>query len=95
MPLRRLSRQVGSLPVNESLGAALRSIKSTEWIVSSAIQAAEQFRLNFFYLYMQHLDYAPQKFGPESRRDAAAASPISTLRLGDSSTGFADGIRRT
>lgn len=57
--------KLGHFPLMNYWGP-MSSIKSTEWIVASAILAAEQFCPNFFYLYMQHLDYAPQKFGPDS-----------------------------
>lgn len=57
--------KLGHFPLMNYWGP-MSNIKSTEWIVASAILAAEQFCPNFFYLYMQHLDYAGQKFGPES-----------------------------
>jgi len=42
------------------------NIKSTAWIVASAVQAAQQFSPNLFYIYLPHLDYAAQKYGPDS-----------------------------
>jgi hypothetical protein len=45
----------------------LAGIQSTAWIVASAVQAAEKYRPNFFYIYLPHLDYAAQKTGPESK----------------------------
>ena len=39
----------------------LANIKSTAWIVDSAIIAAEEERPDFFYIYLPHLDYAAQK----------------------------------
>src|SRR5262249_48816839 len=44
----------------------LANIKSTAWIVDSAVHCAKQHRPNFFYIYVPHLDYAAQKFGPDS-----------------------------
>ncbi|MBL9162687.1 MAG: alkaline phosphatase family protein [Planctomycetaceae bacterium] len=79
--------RLGHFPLMNYWGP-LAGIKSTEWIVSSAIQAAEQFRPNFFYLYMQHLDYAPQKFGPDSAETMQALADLDR-ELGRLIDGFA------
>jgi predicted AlkP superfamily pyrophosphatase or phosphodiesterase len=42
------------------------NVKSTEWIVESAIHAAKKYQPRFSYVYLPHLDYAAQKFGPDS-----------------------------
>ena len=55
----------GHFPLQHFWGP-FANIKSTEWIVTSAIAAAERFRPNFFYVYLAHLDYAAQKEGPDS-----------------------------
>jgi hypothetical protein len=47
----------------------LANIQSTAWIADSAGYAMQQFRPNFFYIYLPHLDYAAQRTGPDS--DAA------------------------
>ena len=44
----------------------MTNIKSTAWICDSAGYAMEQFRPNFCYLYLPHLDYAAQRTGPDS-----------------------------
>ena len=44
----------------------MANIKSSAWIVASAIHAAQKFRPNLFYIYLPHLDYAAQKTGPDS-----------------------------
>lgn len=44
----------------------LANIKSTAWIIDSAVVAAKKYRPNFFCLYLPHLDYAAQKDGPDS-----------------------------
>jgi hypothetical protein len=44
----------------------MANIKSTDWIVASAVRATEQFKPNLFYIYLPHLDYAAQKHGPDS-----------------------------
>ena len=44
----------------------MANIKSTAWIADSAGWAMQQYRPNFFYIYLPHLDYAAQKTGPDS-----------------------------
>src|SRR5262249_10354679 len=44
----------------------LANIKSTAWIADSAGWAMQQYRPNFFYIYLPQLDYAAQKTGPDS-----------------------------
>lgn len=56
---------LGHFPLQHFWGP-FANIKSTEWIVSSAISAAERFKPNLFYVYLAHLDYAAQKAGPDS-----------------------------
>ncbi len=56
---------LGHFPLQHFWGP-LANIKSTDWIVNSAIHLARRERPNFFYIYLPHLDYAAQKSGPES-----------------------------
>ncbi|MCE9524672.1 MAG: alkaline phosphatase family protein [Planctomycetales bacterium] len=44
----------------------MTNIKATAWICDSAAYAMQQFRPNFCYLYLPHLDYAAQRTGPDS-----------------------------
>lgn len=60
-----LLEKFGHFPLQHFWGP-FANIKSTEWIVSSAIFAAERFQPNLFYCYLSHLDYAAQKEGPDS-----------------------------
>lgn len=60
-----LLESLGHFPLQHFWGP-FANIKSTEWIVSSAIVAAERFKPNLFYVYLSHLDYAAQKVGPDS-----------------------------
>ena len=60
-----LVEELGHFPLQHFWGP-IANIKSTTWIVSSAIRAAERFRPNLFYAYLPHLDYAAQKNGPNS-----------------------------
>ncbi len=60
-----LRDQLGHFPLQHFWGP-LSSIKSTAWIVASAILTARKFQPNFLYIYLPHLDYAAQKHGPNS-----------------------------
>ncbi|MCE9553664.1 MAG: alkaline phosphatase family protein [Planctomycetes bacterium] len=54
----------------------IANIKSTAWIVDSAVEAATRFRPHLFYIYLPHLDYAAQKHGPDSPQTAAAVAEL-------------------
>ena len=56
---------LGHFPLQHFWGP-MANIKSTAWIASSAIVAAQRWQPNLFYIYLPHLDYAAQKFGPDS-----------------------------
>jgi hypothetical protein len=44
----------------------MANIKSTAWIADSAAYAMQQYKPNFFFIYLPHLDYAAQRTGPDS-----------------------------
>ncbi len=67
----QLLPELGHFPLQHFWGP-LANIKSTAWIIESSIRAAARFRPNFFLIYLPHLDYAAQKFGPDS--DAASVA---------------------
>jgi predicted AlkP superfamily pyrophosphatase or phosphodiesterase len=56
---------LGHFPLKHFWGP-LAGIQSTAWIVDSAVHMANSQKPNFFYIYLPHLDYAAQKFGPDS-----------------------------
>lgn len=66
---------LGHFPLQHFWGP-MSNIKSTAWIVESAVQAAERFRPNLFYVYLPHLDYAAQKFGPDSEQAQTALTEL-------------------
>jgi len=66
---------LGHFPLMNFWGP-LANIKSTAWIVASAIVALKKFQPRFLYAYLTHLDYAAQKFGPESPQAATALQEI-------------------
>lgn len=56
---------LGHFPLQHFWGP-LANIRSSAWIVDSAIHLVKHERPNFFYIYLPHLDYAAQKTGPDS-----------------------------
>lgn len=70
-----LLESLGHFPLMNFWGP-LASIKSTDWIVDSAVLMATQHRPRFSFIYLQHLDYAAQKFGPESEQATAALGEL-------------------
>jgi len=67
--------RLGHFPLQHFWGPAA-NIKSTAWIVNSAICAAQDFRPQFFYIYLPHLDYAAQRDGPDSPAAQAALAEL-------------------
>ncbi len=67
----QLRDALGHFPLMHFWGP-LANIKSTQWIVESCLVAARSFQPRFTYAYLPHLDYAAQKFGPDSPQAAAA-----------------------
>lgn len=70
-----LRDELGHFPLQHFWGP-MANINSTAWIVSSAIRAAERWQPNLFYIYLPHLDYAAQKFGPDSEQAIAALAEL-------------------
>ncbi|MGE3314672.1 MAG: alkaline phosphatase family protein [Planctomycetaceae bacterium] len=82
-----LRDQLGHFPLMHFWGP-LANIKSTDWIVDSAVVGAKKFRPRFTYIYIPHLDYAAQKFGPDSPQ-AITALGEADAALGRLIDGFA------
>ena len=70
-----LRDQLGHFPLQHFWGPAA-NIKSSAWIIDSAVIAAQQFKPDFFYIYLPHLDYAAQKLGPDSPAALAALAEL-------------------
>lgn len=66
---------LGHFPLMNFWGP-MANIKSTDWIVNSAVVGAQKFQPRFSYIYLPHLDYAAQKFGPNSPQAAAALGEL-------------------
>ena len=82
-----LLEDLGHFPLQHFWGPAA-NIKSTAWIVDSAVHAAQRFQPNLFYVYLPHLDYAGQKFGPDSEEAKHALSELD-VEIGKLIDGFA------
>lgn len=61
----RLRDQFGDFPLQHFWGP-MAEIASSRWITDSALHAAQEYRPDFFLVYLPHLDYAAQKTGPDS-----------------------------
>ncbi|MEK6675781.1 MAG: alkaline phosphatase family protein, partial [Planctomycetota bacterium] len=55
----------GHFPLQHYWGP-LSNINSTKWILKAAAWLHQQHAPNFHWIYIPHLDYASQKFGPNS-----------------------------
>jgi len=66
---------LGHFPLQHFWGP-LSNIKSTAWICDSAVWAARQYQPRFSYIYLPHLDYAAQKFGPDSEQAIRALGEL-------------------
>jgi predicted AlkP superfamily pyrophosphatase or phosphodiesterase len=66
---------LGHFPLHHFWGP-IANIKSTAWIVDSAVYAANAYQPSLFYIYLPHLDYAAQKLGPDSTEAAAAVAEL-------------------
>lgn len=83
---------LGHFPLMNFWGP-LSSIKSTAWIVDSFVQSAYALKPRFSYVYLPHLDYAAQKFGPDSGQALAALGELD-MAIGALVDGFtAAGIK--
>ena len=65
----------GHFPLQHFWGP-LANLKSSQWILDSAVLLARQAQPDFFYLYVPHLDYAAQKMGPDSPAAWAAVAEL-------------------
>ncbi|MFW5693496.1 MAG: alkaline phosphatase family protein, partial [Thermoguttaceae bacterium] len=68
----------GHFPLKHYWGP-LAGIESSRWIADSAVFAARRWRPDFFYIYLQTLDYAAQKTGPESAAADQAVQDLDTV----------------
>lgn len=67
----KLLADLGHFPLMNYWGP-MANIKSTQWIVNAALWLLQRERPRFNFVYIPHLDYAAQKFGPNSPQAEAA-----------------------
>ncbi|MEK7731490.1 MAG: nucleotide pyrophosphatase/phosphodiesterase family protein, partial [Planctomycetota bacterium] len=62
---QQLLDAMGHFPLQRYWGP-LANLDSTKWILNAAVWFTEKHRPNLHWIYIPHLDYAAQKFGPNS-----------------------------
>jgi predicted AlkP superfamily pyrophosphatase or phosphodiesterase len=75
---QELLEDMGHFPLQHYWGP-MAGIQSTRWIVEGALWLAERHAPHFQYVYIPHLDYAAQKFGPDSPEAAAALAELDAV----------------
>ncbi len=73
-----LLEKYGHFPLKHFWGP-LANILSSKWIAETAVDCATEFQPDFFYIYLPHLDYAAQKFGPNSEQAMQAVADLDDL----------------
>jgi len=73
-----LRDELGHFPLQHFWGP-MANVKSSGWIIDSAIHAARAVRPDFFYIYLPHLDYAAQRTGPDTAAAGAAVAELDAL----------------
>lgn len=71
----RLQQQLGPFPLFHFWGPRA-GIRSTQWIVDSALAVAEQHDPDLQLVYLPHLDYDHQRFGPDDPRSVQAVKEL-------------------
>lgn len=70
-----LDEGLGHFPLQHYWGP-LANIQSTRWILSAALWLHCRHHPQFHWIYLPHLDYAGQKFGPSSPQAAEAVGEL-------------------
>jgi hypothetical protein len=78
--------ELGHFPLQHYWGP-LSNIESSRWILSGASRLIARHAPNLHWIYLPHLDYAAQKFGPDSPQAQA-----SLTELDQELARFADGV---
>jgi predicted AlkP superfamily pyrophosphatase or phosphodiesterase len=73
-----LRDRYGHFPLQRFWGP-LANIESSAWIGATAVDAADRFWPDFFYIYLPHLDYAAQRDGPDSPAALEALAELDTV----------------
>ena len=70
-----IQRELGAFPLFHYWGP-LADITSTRWIVDAAIRVRQRHDPTLMLVYLPHLDYALQKYGPDDARVAGEVAAI-------------------
>lgn len=62
-----LQRELGQFPLFHFWGP-MADIRSTDWIACAAMSVEKRFQPDLHFVYLPHLDYCLQKFGPDDPR---------------------------
>ncbi len=69
---------IGHFPLQNYWGP-MAGIESTRWILRAAHRLIKEHQPNYHWIYLPHLDYAAQKFGPNSGQAAEALVELDGL----------------
>jgi predicted AlkP superfamily pyrophosphatase or phosphodiesterase len=83
-----LVEQFDHFPLQHFWGP-LANLRSSRWIVDSAVVTAARYRPEFFLIYLPHLDYAAQREGPNSEAAERACRELDE-EIGRLLDGFRD-----
>ncbi len=72
---RRLNNELGEFPLFKFWGPAT-TIESSRWIASSALSVMKNESPNLTLVYLPHLDYDHQRYGPNDPRSKAALTEV-------------------
>ena len=74
----KISESLGNFDLKSYWGP-FSSIKSSNWIINSAKKTIETHKPDLLIVYLPHLDYASQKFGPESNEFKESVIELDSL----------------
>ncbi len=75
---QQLAAELGHFPLHHYWGP-LANIESTKWIIAGAQWLIRRHDPDFHYIYIPHLDYASQKFGPDSAQAVEALRELDVV----------------
>jgi predicted AlkP superfamily pyrophosphatase or phosphodiesterase len=70
-----LQQELGPFPLFQFWGPGA-DLRSTKWIVDSAVAVAKQHDPDLLMVYLPHLDYDHQRFGPDDPRSVQAVKDL-------------------
>lgn len=73
-----LVKAYGDFPLMNYWGP-MASINSSQWIIKAAIHTLKRFSPNLMLVYIPHLDYSAQRYGPENPRTLSELTEVDNL----------------